>query len=58
MPAEVARLKSRPGGNLVIMGSGVLVHSLLPHRLIDEFRLMIHPVVLGPVFVSSQRREP
>jgi dihydrofolate reductase len=47
VPAEVAELKERPGGNLVIMGSGALIHSLLPHRLIDEFMLMIHPLVLG-----------
>jgi dihydrofolate reductase len=47
VPAEVAKLKERPGGNLVIMGSGMLIHSLLPRRLIDEFMLMIHPLVLG-----------
>jgi dihydrofolate reductase len=47
VPAEVAKLKERPGGNLVIMGSGALIHSLLPHRLIDEYMLMIHPLLLG-----------
>jgi dihydrofolate reductase len=47
VPAEVAKLKARPGGNLVMMGSGQLIHSLLPHRLVDEFMLIIHPVVLG-----------
>jgi dihydrofolate reductase len=47
VPAEVARLRDRPGGNLVVMGSGRLIRSLLPHGLVDELLLMIHPVVLG-----------
>jgi dihydrofolate reductase len=47
VPAEVAALRSRPGGNLVVMGSGQLVRSLLPHGLIDELLLLIHPLVLG-----------
>jgi dihydrofolate reductase len=47
VPAAVAALRAQPGGNLVIMGSGQLVRSLLPHGLIDEMLLMIHPVVLG-----------
>ena len=51
VPAEVAALKERAGGNLVIMGSGQLIRSLAPHGLIDEFLLMIHPLLLG----SGQR---
>ncbi len=47
VPAEVAALRQQPGGNLVIMGSGQLIRSLLPHGLIDELFLMIHPLVLG-----------
>lgn len=47
VPAAVADLKGGPDGNLVMMGSGELIRSLLPHRLIDEFLLMVHPVVLG-----------
>ena len=47
VPAEVATLRERPGGNLVIMGSGQLIRSLLPRGLVDELFLMIHPVVLG-----------
>jgi dihydrofolate reductase len=47
VPAAVAALREQPGGNLVVMGSGQLVRSLLPHDLIDEILLMIHPVVLG-----------
>jgi dihydrofolate reductase len=47
VPAAVAALRERPGGNLVIMGSGQLVRSLLPHGLVDELLLMTHPIVLG-----------
>ncbi|HEV7398688.1 MAG TPA: dihydrofolate reductase family protein [Solirubrobacterales bacterium] len=51
VPASVAELKRKPGGNLVIMGSGQLIRSLLPHELIDEYLLMIHPLLLS----SGQR---
>jgi dihydrofolate reductase len=43
----VAKLKEQPGGNTVILGSGELVRSLMPHDLIDELVLSIHPLVLG-----------
>jgi dihydrofolate reductase len=51
VPAAVAELKQNLCGNLVIMGSGQLIRSLLPHGLIDEYLLMIHPLLLG----SGQR---
>lgn len=44
---RVRDLRSRPGGSLVVMGSGELVRSLLPVGLVDEMLLMTHPVVLG-----------
>ncbi|UOQ75582.1 dihydrofolate reductase family protein [Hymenobacter sp. 5516J-16] len=44
---EVANLKQQPNQNLLLYGSAELVRTLLPHHLIDEFRLMVHPVVLG-----------
>jgi dihydrofolate reductase len=47
IPAAVADLKESSGTNLVIMGSGVLVGSLMAAELIDEYLLMIHPLVLG-----------
>jgi dihydrofolate reductase len=47
VPAEVARLKEGSGGPILIAGSGTLVHSLVPTGLIDEYRLMIFPVVVG-----------
>ena len=47
-PADgVTALRTEPGGDLVIMGSGVLIRVLMRRRLIDEYVLMIHPVVLG-----------
>jgi dihydrofolate reductase len=47
IPAAVAELKRQGEGQLLIMGSAMLIHSLLPHDLIDEYRLAIHPVLLG-----------
>jgi dihydrofolate reductase len=47
IPAAVADLKQGSGTNLVIMGSGVLIGSLMAADLIDEYLLMIHPLVLG-----------
>jgi dihydrofolate reductase len=47
IPAAVEQLKRQGEGQLLIMGSAVLIHSLLPHNLIDEYRLAIHPLLLG-----------
>jgi dihydrofolate reductase len=47
VPKAVADLKEGPGNDLNIMGSGLLIQSLMPHGLIDEYMLMIHPLVLG-----------
>lgn len=45
--AAVASLKRGDGGDLLIYGSATLVDELTVHRLIDEYRLMVHPVVVG-----------
>lgn len=44
---EISRLKQEPGQDITVHGSGQLVNSLMKHNLIDEYRLMIHPVVVG-----------
>jgi dihydrofolate reductase len=47
VPAAVAELKQSSDGNLVILGSGVLIASLIAADVIDEYLLTIAPVVLG-----------
>jgi dihydrofolate reductase len=43
----VAKLKTQRGKDLVVLGSGLLVESLMKRNLVDEFMLLIHPLVLG-----------
>ena len=47
LAAEVSKLKQQPGHDIVIHGSPTLIRSLLPHDLIDEYRLLVYPIVLG-----------
>ncbi len=44
---EVSRLKQQPGQDIAVHGSADLVNTLMQHDLIDEYRLMVHPVVVG-----------
>jgi dihydrofolate reductase len=44
---EVRRLKDLPGGDLLVYGSPDLVDGLLKHDLVDEYRLLFYPVILG-----------
>ena len=43
----VASLKQQTGEDILIYGSGALVNTPLPHKLIDEYRFLIYPLVLG-----------
>ena len=44
---RVRDLKQQPGKDILVIGSSGLAQSLMRHQLIDEYRLMIHPVLLG-----------
>jgi dihydrofolate reductase len=44
---EIAALKAAPGADIVVTGSMTLVRDLVARGLVDEYRLFVHPVVLG-----------
>lgn len=46
--AEITRLKEQPGGDLLVEGSCQLAQALISRGLVDEYRLMLFPIVLGP----------
>ena len=47
MAEEVAALKQKSGQNILVFGSGQLVNTLMEHDLVDEYWLMVFPIVLG-----------
>ncbi|WP_227377944.1 dihydrofolate reductase family protein [Haladaptatus halobius] len=44
---EVSKLKQELDGDILVNGSAQLVHTLMEHDLVDEYRLMVFPIVLG-----------
>jgi len=44
---EITKLKQQPGKNISMSGSGTLAQWLLQNDLLDELRLMLHPIVVG-----------
>lgn len=44
---EIAQLKQQPGQDILVAGSGKLIESLMRHNLVDEYTLLVYPVVLG-----------
>jgi dihydrofolate reductase len=44
---QVSRIKEQLGGDLLVAGSAHLVRTLAEHDLVDEYRLMVFPIVLG-----------
>src|SRR5258708_34987361 len=47
VPGTVARLKRESAGDILLFGSADLAASLIPHRLIDELRIALNPIILG-----------
>ena len=55
----VARLKRDSAKDIFLFGSADLADSLIPHGLIDEFRIALNPVILGggtPLFKPGEKR--
>ncbi|HET9111086.1 MAG TPA: dihydrofolate reductase family protein [Ktedonobacterales bacterium] len=55
---EVRALKAKPGKNILIDGSSMLIHTLAEHDLVDEYQLLVYPIVLGggkKVFAEGPR---
>jgi dihydrofolate reductase len=44
---EISKMKQQPGKDMVIFGSGSIVSTLMQHGLIDEYRIIVNPIVLG-----------
>jgi dihydrofolate reductase len=58
---ELTRLKEQPGKNISIVGSGTLVRTLLRDGVLDELRLLVHPIVVGSgkhLFPEGNEQEP
>ena len=56
--AQLTALKEKPGKDIGITGSGALVRSLLDEGLLDELRLLVHPIVVGSgkrLFLDGQQ---
>lgn len=47
LPGDVEKLKQQPGKAVFVAGSGTLTADLIRHGLVDEYRLMVNPVLLG-----------
>jgi dihydrofolate reductase len=47
LAADVARMKEQYQGDILVAGSATLVHALTGLGLVDEYRLIVHPIVLG-----------
>jgi dihydrofolate reductase len=47
VPGAVAELRAQPGKDIVVLGSGELIQTLMQHNLVDRYVLLIHPLILG-----------
>ena len=44
---EITKLKQQPGQDILVFGSGTLVQSLMEADLVDEYRFLVHPIIMG-----------
>lgn len=44
---EITKLKQQEGQDILVYGSATLVHTLMHHNLVDRYRLLVYPVVVG-----------
>jgi dihydrofolate reductase len=59
-PAEIEKMKQEPGRDMLIYGSASVVRALTNHGLIDEYQLLVHPVILGagkPLFQDITEKQ-
>lgn len=59
-PAEIEKMKREPGRDMLIYGSASVVRALTNHGLIDEYQLLVHPVILGagkPLFQDITEKQ-
>ena len=59
LPEEIAKMKQEPGKDMVIYGSASIVQAFTNAGLIDEYQILVHPVVLGsgkPLFTNIKDR--
>jgi dihydrofolate reductase len=61
LPAQVRRLKRQPGPNIVVMGSGSIVAQLAAAGLVDEYQIVLNPLVVGDgrtLFEGAKKKLP
>lgn len=59
VPAEIEQLKQEPGRDILIYGSASIIQTLTNHGLIDEYQVLVHPMILGggkPLFQHIQHQ--
>lgn len=59
VPAEIEQLKQEAGRDMLIYGSASIIHTLTNYGLIDEYQVLVHPVILGggkPLFQDIQHQ--
>ncbi len=59
VPEEIEQLKQEPGRDMLIYGSASIIQTLVNHGLIDEYQVLVHPLIVGggkPLFQNIQHQ--